>query len=327
LGLLIALLLPAIQSAREAARRNSCANNITQLSKAVLSYEGNHQGFPSTAVAYPGSGITLPGPGGWWDNHGWYSMIAPHIGYNAWANLVDYSQSFSDADNYQARKLSLDVKIFECPSDRGLQVNEWLTSVPGYQNWARVLSNYVVNGGNTNFGQGTINVGGTNRAFFGAPFNPGKITALSQIVDGTARTLMFSEVMVLPSTPDAWGGSYSDVQTALGCHVFTGHIPPNSNNNDVISYSRNGGLPVLRANQRFLEAGFTVNNWPIITPGTIDPNLNRVTARSKHRGGVYTSRCDGSVWFLSDTINQVVWQALTTAQGSKANEPQIPAQL
>jgi prepilin-type N-terminal cleavage/methylation domain-containing protein len=225
IGILVALLLPAIQGAREAARRNSCANNITQLSKATLSYESNNRGLPSSMVAFGGA-ATLPGPGGDHDNHGWFTMIAPYIGYDAWASLIDYTVSYSARINYQARIRQMDLKIHECPSDRGFQVNETaLTDIAARESWARVLGNYVVNGGNTNFGQTNIGTD-PDEQFLGAPFNRGRVTPMGHIIDGTAKTLMFSEIWVLPSTPNVWGGAYSDNCTALGAHVFTSHIPP-----------------------------------------------------------------------------------------------------
>src|SRR5262245_52155655 len=77
IGILVALLLPAIQAAREAARRNQCLNNITQFSKGMLNYESSYKGFPPMAHAWTPqqNGELYPNAvtGGWYDGHGWYS--------------------------------------------------------------------------------------------------------------------------------------------------------------------------------------------------------------------------------------------------------------
>src|SRR6476620_6231814 len=184
IGVLIALLLPAVQGARESARRGSCSNNLVQLAKAQLNYESAKRGLPPMATRHTGAI--------WWDDHGWYSLTGTYLGYEAWASQINFSVSFSDPSNVAARKGGELIKIHECPTDIGLQRNEWTSNM-----WARVLSNYVVNAGGTNYGQQAALDG---RVFRGAPFTFTKNTPLSQIVDGTRYTLMMSEVYVLPGT-------------------------------------------------------------------------------------------------------------------------------
>jgi prepilin-type N-terminal cleavage/methylation domain-containing protein len=317
IGVLISLLLPAIQGAREAARRSSCANNISQLSKAFLNYEAANKGLPPLAISYPGVAPDLPGTGQWFDSHGWYSTSGPYTGYDAWASRIDFSRNFSDAANEAARRGGETLKIYECPSDRGLQRNEWGTS-----NWARVLGNYVACAGNTNYGQTDMTTP-IALANLGGPMKPGRVGELSRITDGISMTLMMSEVWVMP-TSGPWGSAYSEIQHAVGGHVFTGVYGPNSNNPDGIGYGVNGNLSPAQATARYLEAGFTLTNKPIAAPGGAQGTY--ISARSKHKGGVNASRCDGSVNFYSDTISQIVWRALTTSRGA-AVEPQISGAL
>jgi prepilin-type N-terminal cleavage/methylation domain-containing protein/prepilin-type processing-associated H-X9-DG protein len=317
IGILIALLLPAVQAAREAARRNQCANNITQLSKSILNYESANNGMPPMALAFSGAQYDAihpdvgPGdesPGDWFDGHGWYSLSGGYIGEDAWAARISLTVSMSAVANNDVRKGGETIKIHECPSDRGFQRNEW-----GSPNWARTLGNYVVNAGNTNYGQ----TGG----FLGAPFAGGEKTPVGRITDGTSHTLMMSEIWVMPTTLTIWGGAYSDNQTALGGQTFTGRNPPNSRVPDQIGRGRNGNFPTAEpADARYVAGGFTPATWPVTIGG--GAFATNIAARSRHRGGVNTSKCDGSVSFVSDNIGDIVWRAMTSARGA-AVEPQI----
>jgi prepilin-type N-terminal cleavage/methylation domain-containing protein/prepilin-type processing-associated H-X9-DG protein len=320
IGILIALLLPAIQAAREAARRQSCCNNLTQISKAMLSFESAKKGLPPMAYSWPGNAAgpgqanvpNQPGGGDWYDGHGWFSLVATYVGFEAWASRINYTVAFSghgDAGNEEARKETLNIKVFECPSDIGIQANNtW--PVPAF---ARCRQNYVVNAGNTIYRQ--IDFGGV--AFRGAPFVGGRANDLGKITDGTAATLMTSEIKVLPrSSGGAWDGPFSDNQTALGGQVFTGYNTPNSGR-DLLGRSNIDAL-MPRFQQQDIPRPEDATG-ATLTELTLNQHF---AARSKHRGGVNASRCDGSVSFYSDTINLLVWRALTSARGA-SSEPHI----
>src|SRR5215469_18097213 len=72
IGILIGLLLPAINAAREAGRRAKCQNNLKQLSLAMINFENNRGGFPAMAMGWVGHPLHLNAPGAWYDDHGWY---------------------------------------------------------------------------------------------------------------------------------------------------------------------------------------------------------------------------------------------------------------
>ena len=131
--------------------------------------------------------------------------------------MIDFNVSFSHASNNLARKTKLEM--FACPSDLGLVENEWHSPT-----WARVRANYVVNFGNTTYGQ--LQKAGV--PFLGAPFAGAKKTPTKRIVDGMSKTLMMSETKVVPANGPGWGGPLSDFSTALGGQSFTGWLPPNS---------------------------------------------------------------------------------------------------
>ncbi len=334
IGILVALLLPAVQAAREAARRSQCVNNQAQWAKAILNYESSKNGFPPMAQTWNDDDcIRVYGDGGcgasfWWDDHSWVSFVAPYIEEQAWADMVDMKVPFPDTVNAPARRAMYGIKVLACPSDLGLQRNEWDSDT-----WARVRANYVVNGGNTVYGQHFWNHATWGKVeFLGAPFAPAKATPVAKIEDGLSNTLMLSEVLVVPELAGQgesgwWGGPYSEVSSSLGGQVFTGWHPPNSGVGD--GWARQGtyfrpdrvkpavlsnGIPWACGNPQCPGEGGRV---PAALQKEDSVDLQTSTARSHHPGGVNAARCDGSVAFYNDSIDPVVWNALTSAAGGE----------
>ncbi|MBN1853934.1 MAG: DUF1559 domain-containing protein [Pirellulales bacterium] len=328
IGILVALLLPAVQAAREAARRTQCTNHLRQLAVAMLNFESNHKGLPPMAQTWTHEEYKLKrgdsAPGSWVDDHGWYTAVAPFIEEAGFTIIVDLDKSFSDPVNLAARTIKM--KVHECPSDIGLQQNEW--SIPEWRRWR---TNYVVNAGNTVYGQHDIGFCPTapNCVYFGgAPFRPREVTPMSHVVDGTSNTLMMSEIKVLPNIDDvSWGGPLSDTQTAVGGQIFTGWNPPNTGKDCIArvivaaSYYLDNEIPVPdRAGTSGTTCGAPL---PRLEEEDIDSGAWAATkqqwqvARSHHPGGVNASKCDGSVAFYTDDINLYLWRALTTARGEE----------
>lgn len=337
IGILVALLLPAVQAARESARRTQCVNKLRQLGVAMLNYENTFGGLPPMAKHWTNANYN--GPGQWYDDHGWYVPLMPYIEEANLENLGDPNQSLSAAVNQQVRRAF--VPTHECPSDIGLQRNEWPSAT-----WSRVRSNYVVNAGNTVYGQHPVaacpaNVPKCRDEFRGAPFIPEDVGKLARIIDGTSNTLMMSEVVVLPETV-GWGGPYSDAQTALGGQVFTGYETPNTSIRDRLtrraewfgqevqaawvdaqlpgSESATPGGQPRGPDQPFQISPRSVSGLEM--PDDWDTNSNghkqqTISARSRHPGGVNASRCDGSVDFFTDGIDPLLWNALTSAAGEE----------
>jgi prepilin-type N-terminal cleavage/methylation domain-containing protein len=335
IGVLVALLLPAIQAAREAARRTQCVNNLRQLSLAMLNYESAKKGLPPFAkfwwnLADAPGGYT-GGPGGWYDDHGWYVPLMPYIEQTQLTQIGNPKVSLSAPVNRAVRTAM--IPMHACPSDIGLQRNEW-----GNDNWARVRTNYVVNAGNTTYGGRGINAAlpGTTAPtavrFLGAPFKGLKLTELGEILDGTANTLMMSEIWVLPETA-GWGGPYSDAQTALGGQIFTGWYTPNAGVGECLgrlfwvsaeteAAFREAGLfwPPRQAGASCPGANMPVPNAPspeFILGNTDGTKDQVIIARSRHVGGVNASRCDASVKFYNDSVDPFAWNAVTSAAGDE----------
>ena len=111
-------------------------------------------------------------------------------------------------------------------------------SRPAAQNWARWWANYAVNFGNTNYGQSSgsgLGIVDPEQAipprfvkFLGAPFMPRKSRPIKKIIDGTSHTLMMSEVRTIKWLGSTWGGTVSEIETALGGQTFETLLRPNS---------------------------------------------------------------------------------------------------
>ena len=118
IGVLVALLLPAVQAAREAARRVSCINNITQLGLSLHNYEFHYESLPA-GVTNPDGPIRNEPQG----NHvSWIVRILPYMEQNALSRHFDQAAgAYADA-NSEVR--SSRIRILECPSDGTPFIND-----------------------------------------------------------------------------------------------------------------------------------------------------------------------------------------------------------
>src|SRR6476620_8526066 len=152
IGVLVALLLPAVQTAREAARRSQCQNNLKQTSLAMLNYEDVHRTLPGGVGRF----------GCCWGT--WQVRLLPYLEQGALAAIYQNSDG-NDATGIRYRvapNLTVTqsrIKAWTCTSD-----------VPNAPNGGITSHNYVVNMGNTSFYQESIVSAGTTIQFGGAPF-------------------------------------------------------------------------------------------------------------------------------------------------------------
>ena len=114
IGILVGLLMPAVQMAREAARRSSCSNNLKQVGLALHQYHGSHNRLSPGWIGLDASGRpNALGDPGW----GWASMILPFLEADNAASLIDFHLPVGSPANSAARDVVLPV--FRCPSDSG----------------------------------------------------------------------------------------------------------------------------------------------------------------------------------------------------------------
>lgn len=311
LGTLVALLLPAVQAAREAARRTQCANNLKQIGLAMLTYTNQHGSLP------PGM------KGCCWGT--WLLFVMPGLEqqplYDAWnfqgnnsgrPGTVDMPLRYSAAAN--ATVVSTRVSTFYCPSDGTNLSVTGQGVILGEKRYDITSQNYVINFGNTTIQQTAIKAAGQSYPFLGAPFGDigspaltlgavgtGGVQTLARIKDGQGQTLLASETVVGSGS----GGPYNGLYDIRGfswwglAAVFTGWLPPNASLPDVLSTS------VYCVNQK--------PNPPCV-PASAGMGFV-MGARSRHVGGVTGVFADGSVRFLKSSINLAVYRSLTTTRG------------
>ena len=319
-GTLVGLLLPAVQSAREAARLSACSNNLKQVSLAALNYESakkqlppgsTYYGYNTVSSNWAGLTTNYRGPIGstpnWWQDFCCFFYILPGIDAQRAFDLIDFSKTMMNTANAAGRRACLGVTSLACPSDVGLQKGEW-----GNDSFARVRGNYVINYGNTNNGQGSKSDGSGTETFKGAPFTLGTGVSMKKIIDGSSKTLMISEQIV--ATGDAWAGPISEMFLPQGGNGFNGFYSPNLLGCDTV----NDGYPAVGTrNGRPGNGG--VPDGDCSTVGGVE-NAS-LAARSKHGnsagGGVNASMCDGSVRWFSDSISLTVWRGLSSAAGGE----------
>jgi len=304
--------LPAVQAAREAARRSQCINNLKQIGLAVHNYADTWKAFPA---------------GNWHGVMGsWLVGLLPYIEQGA---LFERYENFGGVETFRTggarygSAVNLPVTrtqlaAYTCPSDS-------ITASPSIYNGV-TFHNYVANYGNTTRGRlspyGTDTAGNPNR-YAGAPFieyinrNTGNwanyyswiehdnlyitVVRLQDIPDGLSNTLAFSET-VQGRLGDLrgfawWGG---------GAHFET-YLPPNTSEPDVLE-----------------SAGYCRHTQDPMNPpctGRSGTNQETIAARSRHPGGVQAAFCDGSARFISETIHLDTWRWLGTGRGKEVLGP------
>jgi len=304
IGILVSLTLPAVQAAREAARKTQCKNNLKQLGLAMQMHHDTTKRLPYMSRLGCSAGnasncdpkTNSTDPGSWYDDFSWGVHLGPYMEQQNWFNQFDFNYSYTNAFNDNGRKTLLPV--FECASDGGKQ-NEW-----GSTSWERWRTNYVVNAGNTNYGQTTK----AGIEFAGAPFTFRKGKPFAQIDDGLSNTLMISECITIGEEWSGWGGPISDTGVSSGGQMFTTWLGPNSRSYDQVV----GICPTGKS---------ALNGLPGCQLLSSDRSqiLEQVlAARSKHGVGVQCVNCDGSVHFVSNYIDIFVWRAASTTKGGEA---------
>lgn len=312
IGILIALLLPAVQAAREAARRMSCTNNLKQLGIAMHNYADT---FRETLPNAGFSGSVFPND---------YSPLAKLLPYCEQANLqdlIDFSiymghPGTTDLPVELRPAAATAVPMFLCPSDGETPLHDM--KLPSGAVIQVAGSNYAMNH--------ESGVNGVYNPGFGAADGLCWVDAdvrLASITDGTSNTLAFTESLRgrgdapnLTPTPDVqvYRGQTSAYAT-LADTADSGGL-------DAVLPSITGwdGNRLLFWLRGCSPTGPVMNGR--LTPNHEAPDFvyrsAKVTAaRSRHPGGVNACFCDGSVSFISETIERDTWHALWTRAGGE----------
>jgi len=340
IGVLIALLLPAVQAAREAARRMQCTNKEKQLALALHNYHDTYQSFPAGSSPFYGimsSGIGMTRYSVFFTLLPFYEQQAVYDSYNA-AALGYATSGIADAVQYGTRPWSapggypdlgriraLQLAALKCPSEGGEPYDTTAAySSYSYSNGDFAAMNYDDQPGST-----TTNVKRNQRGVF---FPHAFWRSMSSISDGTSNTVVFSE--------RAWGVDLNrriigGVARVAGTKMDNTNVPTSATYCSVAgclaaqqgkqwsSAITNAELDLARdACRWWLESSTISTSFNTILP----PNSGACTTAagdrvsrtilppsSSHSGGVNVALGDGSVRFVSDTINS------KTTSGTNAN--------
>jgi prepilin-type N-terminal cleavage/methylation domain-containing protein/prepilin-type processing-associated H-X9-DG protein len=333
IGVLVALLLPAVQSAREAARRAQCINNLKQFGLALHNYHSSHNAFPmGQSIAWTTSyGYTYQE--GWtdWSCH---ALLLGYLEQTPLYNAANFSQtccfSGSQADAMNSTVYLTRISSFLCPSDAqaGIQnINSYFGSI----------GTTVAQGFHTVSGIFTL-----EDPYYHTPCPP---IGLNTVFDGASNTIMFGEALVSISgagngyrgngintgtNTDGFNSSGTglDVQQKTpqaltdalnACNTFWAQCPPGTTNHNGMKEFRG---QVWALGERFYTLFNTIippnsKSYPwsgckLGSKGSAPNETQFINAQSYHPGGANFALTDGSVRFIKDSVNMNVYWALGT---------------
>ena len=310
IGILVGLMLPAVQNAREAARRMSCQNNIKQVVLAVHNYESATKELPAawTKPALSGDGWSAQ------------ARILPFIEAISLADAIDFAAGYGQAtikvDGVDIPIASYRVPTYLCPSEVN-DVQRFGTNGPEH---------YPLNYG---YNAGRWFVFDANDQTVGdGIFTAGRGRKFRDCLDGLSNTLAFAEVK-------AWTPYYRDAGIA-------GNLPIPAVESDICAMGgsfkqdtghtewvdgrvhQSGFTTTFTPNKKILckdvtgieyDVDFTNFREGRTASAPIPRTYAAVTARSYHVGGVNVALLDGSVRFVTDSIDRDLWQQLSTRDG------------
>jgi prepilin-type N-terminal cleavage/methylation domain-containing protein/prepilin-type processing-associated H-X9-DG protein len=322
IGILVALLLPAIQAAREAARRTECTNNLRQLAIAALNYESTKKAFPYGRRR--GRVRLEDGSLEYLTQWGHLAHILPYIEEAQSYDLIDFDDpTISTHDN--------DVKFhkfsfFICPSDTEDRMNNATCSAGIWLDAGR--TSYCGNGGS--LPGDSKDIPGPNGTSMAEENNNGmfvtnRAISLKQVTDGSSHTALYAEALLgdgdkyqievpgdwirLTATGRDTQQMYEDCRdrpASTGGNQF----PCRGRNWVHGDYTTSRYTHIMPPNQK--SCSQTMGSFNAIS---INEAGNATTASSRHSGGANVVMADASTHFVSDDIDHEVWWALGSRNG------------
>lgn len=293
IGILVALLLPAVQSAREAARRTQCANNQKQLAIALHLYHDANQRFPMGTYNYIDSttpNISVPPFGSKFNRRCWMHHLFGYLEQEPLqASLDAHFETGASALAFPG--LDFVMPTMTCPSDPvSRKVHSFWGGYNGLPNQG-FSGNYIVNASSDYFNDTTYQ----KSASLDGVFYAGSKTRIAEITDGTAYTAFTSElILTIDSVDHDIRGRYFN--PAHSGVAFSTRLPPNTMVPDQFNWCST--KPATRA--------------PCIWTGT----EIFVLTRSYHPHGVNMTMADGSLRFVPNTIDAVVYKSMGSRNGA-----------
>jgi len=350
IGVMVGLLLPAVQAARESARRMSCSNNLKQIGLAIHNYESTYRTLPparmtpdyivsgNVQTSYTTYPNTLP-VGAWTGFRSIHTFILPFMEQTAIYDMIDFAAPTSVRMTLNGSPINVNyaayanaAALFICPSDpntgRVITENNYRANFGGstpYGGAVDTTQNHIVNA--TSRGNGAFTIGLSNK--------------FSDFTDGLSNTTVFSERNK---------GSGRAMASALPDRRFDvitspnrrqGLIPANEIFNECLAYTPAISNFNFNSMGRWLDGsdfsngwpfgfysatlynhvappnwrGFDCGNWSAIIDAPGEHGI--VSARSMHPGGAQVTMGDGSTRFVTESIDVMTWRALGTRAGGE----------
>jgi prepilin-type N-terminal cleavage/methylation domain-containing protein/prepilin-type processing-associated H-X9-DG protein len=294
IGVLIALLLPAVQAAREAARRLQCTNIEKQWTLAMQ----NHH---SAKKKLPAAGFSIGG-----NRQGWPPQLWPFMEESGLFQQYRYNISFFQPPNALANgdpnravaPSAIPIPAYYCPSDRGRA----FYSFGGLDDVFYVRGNYVLSWGPHvwQLASPPLAYGPFGYLDFKTRSLP-RYSKFKDFTDGTSKTMLLSEIIMHPN--DASVDGRGDILNDGADSTFNATNTPNSS------------LPDGQY-QPYCDSTAETPCAGIAGSSGLRPVFS--SARSKHKGGVNVALGDGSVRFVSETVALNIWKALSTMNGGES---------
>ena len=355
IGVLAGLLLPAVQSAREAARRAQCLNNLKQIGLALHNYESTYRGFPPAGKATQYRGMRQNASGGlmeagsqitpfpvtcFADNMGMFPRILTDIEFASRYNALNFGLPYNDATGANFTGASPTINLFICPSADRVPQGVGQDSIDpadtasqnaghgyGFTDYGPTCYTDIDPlgraGADGNTYPATLyrNQSSTSRA---DGLLARGVTKIASVVDGLSNTIMVAE----DAGRDArFVSAYTEGYGYTDTGGVVQHPPPNVPVADTwTAYRRfwrwaEGDCAIGvsgRPNNRYIpthEDTEYPSTFPLQTPGNNAGNNDEIY--SFHRGGANVVMGDGSVKFLGESINVVVLRGLITRNGKE----------
>jgi prepilin-type N-terminal cleavage/methylation domain-containing protein len=326
IAILVALLLPAVQQVREAARKSQCQDHLHNIGIALHSYEGAHKIFPASPVGCPKHGAISAGntQGQCWEGHSGFSMLLPFIEQKPAYDRIDFNQAWGNGVNSPIYRQTV-IDVFLCPSDPvgdgkpqsdaaatsyGLSAgpaSDWNLARPvgvvTLRNGCRVAM--ITDGTSNTIGLGEIAIG-SNQAKRDFTYRNPAAGAMPAAM-GTVNA-------------NVWDNSAANMATIrtyfAACKAAIPTVAHDGNSDDAGRYWGAG----LLLNGPWFNTLVPPNAGAICDSDTSPTNLTIKSASSHHAGGAQVSMMDAKVTFVSENVDMGVWIGAGSISGKESTQ-------
>jgi prepilin-type N-terminal cleavage/methylation domain-containing protein/prepilin-type processing-associated H-X9-DG protein len=331
IGVLVALILPAVQSAREAARRTQCINNLKQLGLAIQSYHDTHRALVPGGIFGRADGSTV--------DHltPWAVLLLPDLEQRTLADAFNFDLGSSSGFGANTTVFTTRLAVMLCPSDRGVEFSYeksyWDRTFAGR---SLTRGNYGANWGNLDWSQEDRNFGDSARPvevpYLLSAFGYNGDLTLAAVSDGLSSTAFVSELIQGHQPFDVrgllWlalpaGSSYMSRLSPNGARdYYRAGWGPGDNIADgcnILGWDPCHGpcSTILPRCQNDPTHHLPCTRLPLPVCDDQRQRYSYNGARSQHPGGVNTLFGDGAVRFIRDGIAPATWIALNSIAGGE----------